>query len=525
MKRAAVRTVRRRARIAKVPPSCKVYTPPSLAQAMAATLGHRDGDVWLEPSVGTGALLSALRAENVPREMITGIDLDPQRQDLDALAMVKRGVEFLAWAQSTRKRFDKIICNPPYVAIERLQKSVRTAACRIQTLDGVCVSAASNLWYAFLCAAINLLRENGSLCFVLPAAWDFANYVRPLKDRIAGAFERVEVYRCAKPLFHASEIQDGAVVLVARCKLSHAAALALPESHSIWRKDFPRGSELFRALRTARQTRSAISNGTATSKPLMEFAIGSRQKTVLFGDAVSIHLGGVTGDTGYFLLTEVERRKLNLPIAALRPVVSRARHLQAAWITKKYWLALMESGERVWLFDPSPATLSHPAVRAYRLFGQRGGCNLDSHKISHRDPWYRTPLPNRVDGFISGMSQFGPWLSFRDTPRLSATNTLYVVAFKSDDDNYRAALALALLSSETRKQLPALGRRYADGLLKFEPGDLREIRLTLPQQLGPATHAYRRAITAMLAGDMNLATAIADAYSGATCSEANASAA
>src|ERR1019366_6050075 len=76
--------------------------------------------------------------------------------------------------------------------------------------------ASGNCWYAFLVGSIRLLKPSGSLCFVLPAAWDFANYAEPLRSEISSHFEEVNVFRSETPLFEASGIQDGSVVLVAR---------------------------------------------------------------------------------------------------------------------------------------------------------------------------------------------------------------------------------------------------------------------------------------------------------------------
>jgi hypothetical protein len=59
--------------------------------------------------------------------------------------------------------------------------------------------------------------------------------------------------------------------------------------------------------------------------------------------------------------------------------------------------------------------------------------------------------------------------------------------------------ALSVLSSRVRDQLPEGAGPYTDGLLKFEPGDLREIRLQLPSERKPTLDVYRRAVGQLLA--------------------------
>src|SRR5262249_51138247 len=144
-------------------------------------------------------------------------------------------------------------------------------------------------------------------------------------------------------------------------------------------------------------------------------------------------------------------------------------------INLSVWSSLRDKGERIWLFDPPLVSMNNPAVKKYIRLGRSGACDI-GHKVQNRSPWYRVPLPYRVHGFMSGMSSNGPWISFRELRRLTATNTLYIVGFPPEwSANARAAVALGLLTSKTREELYYRGRKYADGLTKFELGDLREV--------------------------------------------------
>src|SRR6266850_3524896 len=104
------------------PDSCKVYTDPELARAMVRALGDVPGGKWLEPAHGKGAFLHALASFGVSKERVTAIDLDSASCDADELAVTQRGVDFLQWSTQTNSRFDRIVGNPPYVAISRLPR-------------------------------------------------------------------------------------------------------------------------------------------------------------------------------------------------------------------------------------------------------------------------------------------------------------------------------------------------------------------------------------------------------------------
>ncbi len=454
-----------------VPASCKVYTPAELAEAMVLALGVRSRESWLDPCIGDGVFPRTLRSEGVSAKLITALDLESEPRPGEVLARITWGKDFLAWAQQTRERFVNIIGNPPYVAISQLPDELRSTALAVTEPDGGKMPRTANYWYAFFCASLKLLRRGGNLCFVLPSAWDYADYAASLRDYAANYFRRFQVHRCERPLF--DSVLDGCIIVVGHgyqecpqedLRFSHDSIAALLDGLKPDAGSSPKRRDRIGFLRRTER-------GT------------SQQRTL--GELLEIRLGGVTGDARYFLLNETKRRELELPIEALRPVLSRACHLVAGRITREIWLRLRDAGERIWLFDPPDRYLDHPAVENYlRLKEDHGGCRRERYKIKSREPWYRTPLPQPVDGFLSGMTRRGPWLCFSGMSELTATNTLYTFRFKEDlDVKHKAAWALVLLESRHDDVTRSLGRRYADGLVKYEPGDLYRIPLRVPAKV------------------------------------------
>jgi hypothetical protein len=263
-------------------------------------------------------------------------------------------------------------------------------------------------------------------------------------------------------------------------------------------------------------TRSAKSQGQANdglNQPIYLPSVRRTNDVGKLGDAASIGIGGVTGDASFFLLNESQRIEHSLPVACLRPVISRARHLVSPSISRDVWERLKTKGERVWLFDPPPSVMLHYAVRDYIRWGVKSGCNLQSQKIAERTPWYRARLPSLPDGYLSGMSSSGPIICFRNMDRLTATNTLYVVSFNRNlSASDRAAVSLALLTSRVADRLSRIGRSYADGLIKFEPIDLRKLEIPRVTQTRDAGRTYHRAVHQLLAGNVDCARAIVDLW-------------
>jgi adenine-specific DNA-methyltransferase len=476
---------------------------------MVRALGNKDADIWLEPCVGNGALLSALSNFGVKRNKIVGLDVDARPQPNDRFGKISRGREFLRWSRSTRSRFDKIVANPPYVAIERLGLAIRTAAIETSLSDKIKITADGNAWYAFLCAAIRLLKTNGSLCFLLPAAWDFANYAAPLRDSILEYFTDVEIYRTATPIFRAEKVQEGAIILLARGRCDGRLNPSGNDIKPVCRREVSSIDELICAL-------SSDKLGDKGTKSLQNLnaapPIRRSQECQSLGDILNIRLGIVTGDSSYFLLTERRREELRLPLTAVVPVLSRARHLTSAHMTAVQWNRLKEAGERVWLFNPGTSISANVFVQSYLRFGRNGGCKIENHKVKIRSPWFRFPPLMENVGFMSGMSTSMPWLSFRGMPKLGATNTLYVVNFTDPllRQSERIGVAMSLLTSDVRDQMRKKGRAYAAGLLKYEPSDLLGLQVPKVGKVTAGWEDYRRALRALTEGDEVSCTKIAD---------------
>ena len=474
------------------PVSCKIYTPADLAEAMVYALGDRPDATWLEPCHGKGAFVEAIARLGVGSERIVALDLDRTTATTDSLATTMRGMDFLRWATETVMRFDRIVGNPPFISIAQLPRDTQASAASVLDLDGQPIGKGSNLWYAFVLASLRLLQKGGCLAFILPSAAEFADYCSAVRRGVSASFGRLELYQCTRPLF--DEVQEGTLVVVARDYGSGPCTVV--------RRSFDSRASLIKGLsKSGRLNAHKCPNGavlTATAR-------------IRFGSIADIRLGGVTGDASFFLMDDEKRKSLQLPMRSLAPVVSKAKHLGSALLTEDVWCQLKSSGQRVWLFNPSVELSKNPRVKRYlELEPEQGGCNRKAYKVSIRDPWYQTPMPPVPDAFLSGMSQHGPWLCVNETKDVNATNTLYVVRFSSRNPKDWYMWALALLTSEARRQIRRIGRRYPDGLVKYEPGPLG--RIALPSLRADADHKglYTEAVTALLAGNSGLAKEIAN---------------
>lgn len=480
-----------------VPESSTVYTPPELAAAMVSAARGKPKARWLDPCVGDGAFVAQMAAQGIKAAQISAIDIAPGPGAVDGAAQTVREVDFLEWAADHRDSVDHVVMNPPYAALSRVQGKLLDRALAVRLSDGQPLPFKANYWAAFLLTAINCVREGGSLVAVLPAAWDFAKYAVRVRETVERAFGEVVVLRCASPLF--PTVQEGVVVVVAFNRGAHSCTNRRVEVRDL--------AEMIMALEQI--ARGKVPRGTSTMRAFAPPPLALQR----LDELVHIHIGAVTGDASYFLLNENERKEWGLPQSALRPALSRSKHLAGAVVGKREWAALRDQGARVWMFWPTRSVLQHRAVKAYLAHGTNGGCHLTARKIAKREPWYRTPLPTRVDGFMSGMSKRLPFLTLREMPGLTASNTLYVIRFKKRvAQTEKATLGVLLLTSSVRRELARYARIYADGLLKFEPTDLGGVQVPVIPAHRDAVRVLREATALLLSGREADASAMADAW-------------
>ena len=449
---------------------------------------------WLEPSCGKGVFIEALNDIGVPRKKIIGVDLDVQTADADTLANVTRGRDFLKWSSTRGGRFDCVVGNPPYVSIKRLPESLKGPASGTIDFNGKRVGDGANTWYPFMVQAVRLLRKGGNLAFILPAACEYADYASAGRATLTSLFDRVDVIRSRQPLFDV--VSEGVVVLIAQNKGGGGKLHRRHEAKNL--------SGVIRQIRK-------LSTLKARCCPSGTQRRGNGER-IRLGDIMKIRIGGVTGDADYFLFSDKERKGCSLPKSAFVPVVSRSKHLMRGVHNDASWHVLRDMGEKVWLFRPAKRLLSHKAVSAYlKLSQENGGCHRSRFKIEARDPWYQTPLPKTPDVFLTGMSGLGLWMCMNEYSLLNATNTLYVGMFREDyTRSQKFAWALTLLTSGVQKQIARSKRVYADGLSKFEPGQISQLEIPVPPSIRDSVSMYRKASRLLFEEKKQLAIQVAD---------------
>jgi adenine-specific DNA-methyltransferase len=179
-------------------------------------------------------------------------------------------------------------------------------------------------------------------------------------------------------------------------------------------------------------------------------------------------LGGVTGNNGFFTLSELTRRRYNIDakhLVAISP--PGTRHLKGMTFTRAEWEELRLANERVWMLRPQ-SPIRAAGLKRYIAEGEAAGVH-DGYKCSIREPWWQPPTAPTPDLFFTYMSHRYPRL-IANTSGATLLNTMHGIRLQGPSvATVRSALPLLALNSATMAGAETLGRAYGGGILKMEP--------------------------------------------------------
>lgn len=212
------------------------------------------------------------------------------------------------------------------------------------------------------------------------------------------------------------------------------------------------------------------------------------EEGIPFGDLFEIKRGIATGKNSYFVLTQEEKEKYNLPDSVLEPVLAKTRYCQELKFTKKDWKDLKNEGREVYLLYLS-RNLDHPKVEEYIELGREKEVNKGS-LVQTRPNWYEMEKREDPEFLITYLS--------RDIPRfiLNKANVVPLNVFHCAKARVDLPEELIqniwkfLNSSAARNQTEILGRNYGEDTVKIEPRELD--RLIIPYDIVPEEWAKER---------------------------------
>ena len=460
------------------------YTPDSIADFIVQWALRDMKDVVLEPSCGDGSFLKSIRnwcTNNscVTDVKVTGIELDA----VEASKAKTHGYtiinsDFFTYYRDSiegKLTYDVIVGNPPFIRYQNFDEQYRKVAFDLLKKHDFHPNRLTNIWLPFLLLSCEALSSNGRIGMVIPAELFQVDYAAEARNYLSSKFDSLTIVTFKRLVF--GNIQQEIVLLLGektsaqkgirvveldgleeliqsgQSCLNQAETKKLDHSSDKWVKYYLTNEEL-QVLRMLNSD-SRISNAT---------------------DLYEINVGLVSGENAFFLsfLNSVVARDLQ---ADMKPIISRAEQVKGIYLSEEEYQRLRESGKRVSIFMPDDLPLDQLSTSAQRYieWGENQGFNKN-YKCRIRKRWYIVPSSWVADAFLIRQANLYPKMILNPIGAL-VTDTLHKVRFHKGID--KNAVACAFLNVYTLALSETLGRSYGGGVLTFEPGEMRKMRIPM----------------------------------------------
>ena len=450
------------------------FTPSELARYLVDWAIRTPEDTVFEPACGEASFLHAAaeRLKSVGAkpsswgDQLHGIEIfDASAKNAETLlrsagfdARISVGDFF---NHSPAVDYDAVVGNPPFIRYQNFTGAARIRALEAALAQGVRLSGLANAWAAFVVKAALHLKPAGRLALVLPVELLSVNYAREVRRFLLRRFARVRLILFEDRVFPG--VQEEVVLLLAE---GHGGAgfLEVHQTRDIkslaaadvadWTSHTPQDD--------GRWTPALLGTDAFTT---YRHLVDDRFEQL--GQWGGVYLGAVTGDNGFFSLTVPEANARGMSRAdVVRISPPGTRHLRGLTFTNAAWNELAAGGARCLLLHPK-GTPSDAAKTYIHEAEAAGVCN--TYKCRTRKPWWRVPLVDTPDLFLTYMNHDRPRL-VANPGRVQILNSVYGVALAAGRKRLgHDVLPLACLNSVTLLGSEIVGRAYGGGLLKMEP--------------------------------------------------------
>lgn len=458
------------------------FTPASIAEFMARWItGNPACQTILDPSVGLGIFFRAIHKIRPHADYkFVGYDIDP--------AILGKARSLLSSSSHTEmelhlkdylfndwdKKYDGIICNPPYFKFQDYKNRV-VGLKEFQSRLHIKLSGFTNIYTMFLLKAVSQLAVNGRAAFLVPFEFLSADYGTIIKKHLleSKTLRYLILFNSKENVFN-NALTTSSILLLAND--SNSEAVTFIDAHNA--NNLPGIFERVAAYPKdetigGRVNHSAL-NPDIKWRAYYQIPRGERLRNLVplstYGQVVR---GIATGANDYFTFDEKKKTKFGIEERFLLPCLTKAVQAGRSFFTQADFYKLRARGNRVLLFNASDS--NDTAVKKYLELGEQLQVN-ERYLTRHRSPWYaiehRPPAPILVTVFNrAGLRFVRNEAGIRN---LTCFHSVYLNLFAAA----KVDLLMAYFLSDISKEVLNDNRReYGGGLHKFEPNDLNSAKV------------------------------------------------
>lgn len=454
------------------------YTPCNVIDFMIEYLKKNKQDFTsvLEPSAGDGRFLSDLLpiSEHVKAIELFEEKVNDIQQEYAAANLDVQRANFLDYAINTEERYSLIIGNPPYISPKVMDTEDINKAKNLCEAEKINTSVMQNMWLAFVVGACKLLKQNGTIFFVLPMEFLQVQYAEKLRKYLEDKFNTIHIISFKNSIFPDIE-QDVCLVYMTNSN-----------------KKIP--YILYEIFESPNCTTPLFSNSIKKSKPLRKWSnavLSDKDISLLKDKSANYKMiknmgvsapGIVTGGNKFFIITEESVKKYNCEKLVI-PILQKSSYIsENTIIVDELVLEKLKSNKKpVYLLDLAKIEEKNIPMKLKEYLDwaaeqKVGDIELkDRYKCTNRKPWYGVPIVNKGDVIFFKRYDLVPRV-YINRANVHTTDAGYHIRLdaKWDKDSF----VFCFYNSLTLAQCEYQGRYYGGGVNELVPSEFKE--LTIP---------------------------------------------
>lgn len=462
------------------------YTPPLITKYITRWAISNGTETVLEPSCGAGNFIYAISqrmdelgiSAKEKSNKILGIELyDGEAEKARAYGATIETSDFFGYYKDNirgKKTFDVVLGNPPFIRYQNFEEKYRNLAFELSEEIGIKLNRLTNIWIPFLILSTECLKENGKLGMVIPAELFQVDYAAATRKYLTEKFEHLTIITFKKLLFEGT--QEEVVILLGEKKSNKKGieVVELEDASELISKKIDLDATETKEL--DHSTEKWVKYYLSTEELNLLRRLENDERLCLTTDLFETNVGVVSGQNKFFVMDKksVEERDLQ---SKVQPIVGRAEQLSGITFSDKDFEEVSNAGKKVYLFTPDNVDFAElsEAEKKYIQLGEKEEYHK-GYKCRIRNRWYIVPQSWKPNAFMLRQINRVPKIVVNYT---SATNTDSLHKIRFLDGVNGNHVAAAFINSFTFAQCEITGRSYGGGVMTFEPGEVRKLRIPM----------------------------------------------
>lgn len=462
------------------------YTPQEITNYIAKWAIAKGTETVLEPSCGSGNFINAVSkrmdelgtSDKDKLEKVLGIELfDKEAVKARAYGATIKTSDFFGYYKKQikgKKEFDVVVGNPPFIRYQNFEEKYRSLAFELTEKVGIKLNRLTNIWIPFLILSTECLSENGKLGMVIPAELFQVDYAAATRKYLTEKFEHLTIITFKKLLFEGT--QEEVIILLGEKKSSKQGieVVELEDASELICDKFDLANQETKDL--DHSSEKWVKYYLSTDELKLLRRLESDERLCLTTDLFETNVGVVSGQNKFFVMNKktVTERGLDNKV---QPIIGRADQLSGLIFSDTDFERVVDAGKNVFLFVPDNVDYVNlsDSEKKYIQYGEKEKYHK-GYKCRIRNRWYIVPQSWKPDAFMLRQINRIPKIVVNNT---SATNTDTLHKIRFLEGVKGEHVAAAFINSFTFAQCEITGRSYGGGVMTFEPGEVRKLRIPM----------------------------------------------